>query len=165
MKAIKNLLLLLTFTLSISSCSVPKYATISSTPDLSKYKYLYITDAGEKTSVTGSTFGSGGYVYGGTTSSSTNPTDIISGRFMKQGYVRIPELSEEKKPQTIIVNYGEGDRKSYCLGIAYSIEVTLQLLDAATYDLICVSTAEGMGETEADDIRLAINKCLDAIFK
>lgn len=47
----------------------------------------------------------------------------------------------------------------------YSIEVTLQLLNAQTLELICTSTAEGMGETESDDIRKATIKCVNAIFE
>lgn len=163
MKTFKNLLLLFATTFVLASCGVPRYATLSQKPDLSKYKYVYITPTAEKTSVTGGTYGSQYGVYGSTSSKSITPSDVIAGSFMKQGFVRIPEINDVQKAQTIVVNYGESGRKSY--GLAYSIEVTIQLLDATTYELICSATAEGLGETETDDVRKAILKCLDAIFK
>lgn len=91
------------------------------------------------------------------------PSEVIAGYFMKKGFVMIPEINEDQKAQTIMIAYGESGRKNYFL--TYSIEVTLQLLDATTYELICISTAEGMGATETDDVRKATIKCLDAIFK
>lgn len=160
MKSFKYILLLLA--ISLSSCGVPKYATVSQKADLSKYRYVYITPTSEKTSVTGGTYGNQYGVFGSTSSKSVNPEDIIAGAFIKQGFVRLPEIDEEKKTQTIVVNYGESGRKFY--GLAYSIEVTIQLLDAPTYDIICTSTAEGMGETESDDVRKATQKCLNGIF-
>lgn len=164
MKSLRHILILLSMALGLASCGVPRYATISSKPDLSKYKYVYITPTSEKTSVTGGTYGNQYGVYGSTSSKSITPSDVIAGYFMKQGFVRIPEINETQKSQTIVVNYGESGRKNYGLG-AYSIEVTIQLLDATTYELICSSTAEGMGETETDDVRKATLKCLDAIFQ
>ena len=164
MKAFKHIIILLFISLVLASCGamVPQKANLSSKPDLSKYKYVYITPTSEKTSVTGGTYGNQYGVYGSTSTKSITPSDVIAGYFMKHGFVRIPEISEAKKAQTIVVNFGESGRVSY--GLAYSIEVTIQLLDASTYDVICSSTAEGMGETEADDVRKATIKCLDAIF-
>ena len=166
MKAFRHILILLSISLGLAICGVmvPQKADLSSKPDLSKYKYVYITPTAEKTSVTGVTYGSQYGVYGSTSSKSLTPSDVIAGYFMKQGFVRIPEINEPQKAQTIVVNYGESGRKNYGLG-AYSIEVTIQLLDATTYELICISTAEGMGETETDDMRKATIKCLDAIFQ
>lgn len=163
MKSLRHILILLSISLALASCGVPRYATITSKPDLSKYKYVYITPTSEKTSVTSGTYGNQYGVYESISSKSITPSDVIAGYFMKQGFVRIPEINEIQKSQTIIVNYGESGRKNY--GLGYSIEVTIQLLDATTYELICSSTAEGMGETETDDVRKATIKCLDAIFQ
>ena len=44
-------------------------------------------------------------------------------------------------------------------------EITLQFVSALDHSLICVTTAEGQGSTEADDIRIAINRALEALFK
>ncbi len=164
MKAAKHFILLLVISLGLTNCGVPRYASITNKPDLSKYRYVYITPTAERTSVTGGTYGNEYGVFGTTYSKSINPSEIIAGRFMKHGFVMIPEIDAAQKAHTLVVNYGESGRKNRGLG-AYSIEVTIQLLDAATYELICSSTAEGMGETEADDIRKATIKCLDAIFQ
>lgn len=163
MKAIKNILLLSVLTLAVTSCSAPKYATISSTPDLSEYKYVYIAETGEKTSVTGGTFGGQYGIWGLTESKSFNPTDVIAGKFMKQGFIKVPYITDEHKDKTIVVNYGESDRKKSFWSL--TIEITIQLLDPSTYNLICVASAQGKGETETDCIRKATNKCLEAIFK
>lgn len=172
MKSLRHILILLSISLGLASCGVmapqkmvPQMAILSSKPDLSKYKYVYITPTPEKSSVTGGTYGNQYGVYGSTTSKSIIPSDVIAGSFMKHGFVRIPEINDAQKAQTIVVNYGESGRKNYGLLGAYSIEVTIQLLDATTYELICSSTAEGMGATETDDVREATLKCLNAIFQ
>lgn len=46
-----------------------------------------------------------------------------------------------------------------------SIEVTIQFISAATQKPICSSTAEGQGETEADDVRKAIQRAFEPLFK
>ncbi len=163
MKSFRHILILLSIALALASCGVPRYATISGKPDLSKYKYVYITPTSERTSVKGGTYGNQYGVFGSTSSKSIIPSDVIAGSFMKQGFVRIPEINDAQKAQTLVVSFGESGRKKHVLG--YSIEVTIQLLDAATYELICSTTAEGMGETETDGVRKATTKCLDAIFQ
>ena len=48
--------------------------------------------------------------------------------------------------------------------MGYTIEVSIQFVDAKTKEIICVSTAEGIGYTESDDIREAITRALNVIF-
>ena len=72
------------------------------------------------------------------------------------------ELKPELADKTVIVNYGESGRRSLNLG--YTIEVTIQFVSYKSNELICTCTAEGQGETEADDIRKAINRALTALF-
>lgn len=164
MKSLKRFYFYLTISLGLVSCAVPRYASISNKPDLSRYKYVYITPTTEKTSARGGVYGDQYGLLGSASSKSINPSDVIAGSFMKHGFVRVAEINEAQKPQTIVVNYGESGKKNYGLG-AYSIEVTIQLMDAATFELICSSTAEGMGQTETDDVRIAMTKCLNAIFQ
>lgn len=163
MKAFTHILILLTTSLALVSCSVTRNSNPTTRPDLSKYKYVYITPTYEKTSLTSSTYGDIDGLFGSASTRSVIPSEVIAGSFMKHGFVRIPQLNDDLKAQTIVVNYGESGRKFY--GIGYSIEVTIQLIDAATYELICTSSAEGLGETETDDIRKATLKCLAAIFQ
>lgn len=66
--------------------------------------------------------------------------------------------------ETLIINYGEsGTRKTGWGGNA--IEVTIQFLSAKSNTLVCSCTAEGQDSTEADDIREAINRCLDELLE
>ena len=92
-----------------------------------------------------------------------NPSNIISGIMMKNGFIILPCLSEETNSRTVIVNYGETGRRNLLLG--YTIEITIQIIDAETKEIICTSTAEGIGETESDDIRIAITRALNKIFE
>lgn len=114
------------------------------------------------TSSTGGVYGSDGYVYGSSTTKSVNPTDIISGFLMKRGYRQLNGLVDDKLDKTIIIYYGESGRHPQFLG--YSTEVTIQVADAKTNELVATSTASGMGSTEADDIKKAVFKALDYIF-
>ena len=68
-----------------------------------------------------------------------------------------------KYNKDLIVNYGESGRREVFWG--YTTEVSIQFLAANTNDVICVTTAEGFGDTEADDIKIAINRALDAVFQ
>ena len=51
------------------------------------------------------------------------------------------------------------------VNLGYSIEVTMQFINAKTQLPIVVCTAEGQGSTEADDIRIAITRALEPLFK
>ena len=90
--------------------------------------------------------------------------DLIgSWVLMKKGFIIVPELKPENESHTIVVNYAETGRRNLNLG--YAIEITIQILSATDNSLLCTGTAEGQGSTEADDIRIAINRCLAEIFK
>lgn len=141
--------------LSMSSCALLRTPTINVYESLDNYKYVYITSTSELVSGRG--------IYGASSTKSINPSDVISGFLIKQGYIRLSELNPQLLDKTLIVNYGESGRRNLNLG--YSIEVTIQFLSAKTNKPVCVCTAEGQGDTEADDIRIAINRALTALFK
>lgn len=142
------------------SCGLHK-PIIQSYESMDSYKYVYITPTAGLTSSSG-VYGNQYGVYGGI-SKSVNPTDLISGALIKRGFIRLPEVKPELVDETLIVNYGESGRRVVNLG--YAIEVSIQFLSAKTNRPVCVCTAEGQGSTEADDIRKAINKALDQLFK
>ena len=81
---------------------------------------------------------------------------------VKSGFIVLPEVKSELLNETLIVNYGESGRRN--LGLGYSIEVTIQFISAENSSLISSCSAEGIGETEADDIRIAIRRCLNALL-
>ena len=96
------------------------------------------------------------------TGKSVNPSDVITGILLKEGFIRLPELKPELTDETIIVNYGESGKRNR--GLGYTIEVTIQFISAKSHTQICSCTAEGQGETEADDIRQAITRCLSGLL-
>lgn len=149
----------------LSSCASLQPAIATKHTPLDGYRYVYITPTSGLTSSTGSVYGGNYGVYGSSVSKSVNPSDIIAGYMMRKGYVQVPEIKPELASQTLIINYGETGRRDIWGGLlGYTIQVTLQFLSAQTHDVVCTSTAEGMGSTEADDIRIAINRALDELF-
>lgn len=143
----------------ISSCVSLKPPVTSTNEAIDNYKYIYITPTSNLTSSSGSTYG--GQYY--STSKTVNPSDIIAGLLLKEKFIRLPELQAELADETLIVNYGESGRRMVGLG-GYTIEVTISFISAKTYQEICSCTAEGIGTTEADDIRNAITRCLNSLF-
>lgn len=161
MKALKFIALSMLMLL-VSSCASLKPVTYNGNTSLIGYKYAYITPTSGLSSSSGGIYGNAYGVYGSTISKSINPADVISGILMKNGFTLIPELDDELKDRTIIINYGETGRRNVFWG--YTIEITLQILSADTLEVLCTTTAEGMGSTEADDIRIAITRAMEAIF-
>ena len=124
------------------------------------YRYFYITPTGDYTSSTG-VYGNQYGVYGGTTKT-INPASVISGILFKNGFIQVNEVNPDNARETMIISFGETGRRNVNLG--YSIEVTIQFVSAYTQSPIFTCTAEGQGETEADDIRKAIQRALKPLF-
>lgn len=104
-------------------------------------------------------------MYGSSVSKSVNPSDIIAGYLIRKGYIQITQIKPEQASQTLIINYGETGRRNIWGGLlGYTIEITFQFISAQTHEVVCTSTAEGVGSTEADDIRIAINRALEEVF-
>lgn len=164
MKAYIISLFLLAFSCSFfTSCRVLKTPVIVQHSSIDKYKYVYVTPTTELTSSAGGTYGNQYGLYGSSITKTINPSDVIAGEFIKRGYIIVPEIKEGFIDKTMIVNYGESGRRNR--GLGYTIEVTIQMISAETHELIYVCTAEGQGSTEADDIRQAIVRALDALFE
>ena len=160
MKAIKNLAIVLS--IFALGCAPLKQVTVVKNDKIENYKYVYISPTKSLTSSSGGVYGGNYGVYGSTTSKSVNPSDVISGILLKNGFSQLPELKPEFTDETLIVNYGESGRRNR--GLGYTIEVTIQFLSAKTNTTVCSCTAEGQGETEADDIRQAITRCLTGLL-
>ena len=127
------------------------------------FKYAYISPTKELSSSSGGTFGGQYGIYGYSTTKSVNPSDVIAGMLITEGFIILPELKSELSHETLIVNYGESGRHNR--GLGYTIEVTIQFISAETKQMICTCTAEGQGSTEADDIRQAIRRALSSLFE
>ncbi|MBP5677328.1 MAG: hypothetical protein J6W88_02380 [Bacteroidales bacterium] len=161
---LKKIIIITLMTLLFASCVSLQPVSVTRNSSLDQYTYFYITPTETKAGSSGGVYGTGYGIYGLSISKSTNPADIISGYLIKRGLIRLPEIKEELADRTMIINYGESGRRNISLA-GYTIEITLQILSAKTNEVICVLTGEGIGDTEADGIRIAINRCLDEIYK
>lgn len=128
------------------------------------YRYFYITPTGDYTGRSqdvAATILFGAYAGLGNMKTTT-PSHIISGILIKNGYIQVNEVLPENARETMIVNFSETGRHEQSLG--YSIEVTIQFVSALTQRVICTCTADGAGETEADDVQQAIKRALEPLF-
>ena len=149
----------------LTACGALKPTTCSVQPTFYKYRYVYIMPTG---SVTGSTGVYTSYVdnrvHGGVTRT-TNPSDMMSGYLMQKGLTILPQLDEAKKAETLVLSYGETDHRDVgFLWLSTSTGIIIQFRDAQTNDMIASAEAEDYGSTEADNVRYALRKALEAIF-
>lgn len=145
----------------LSGCASLKPPVTTKIETTDKYKYIFISPTNSLTSGSGATYA--GQYY--SSSKTVNPSDVIAGILSKEGFIRLPELKPELADETLIVNYGESGRRNIAGGLGgYTIEVTINFISAKTYKEVCSCTAEGIGSTEADDIRKAITRCLGSLF-
>ncbi len=163
MKILKFFTVVILLAILTNGCVSLKTPTIIKNEPIEGYKYFFISPTSNLTSGSGGVYGGEYGVFGATSSKSVNPGDVISGILLKEGYTRIPELKPDLLEETIIVNYGESGKRSTGLG-GYTIEVIIQFISAKTNRQLCSCIAEGQGETEADDIREAITRCLSALL-
>jgi hypothetical protein len=145
-----------------AGCAPLQQVSIMRVDKIENYKYIYITPTNRINSSSGAVYGNQYGVYGGSSSKSINPSEVISGVLLKEGFMQLPELKPELINETLIINYGESGRRPR--GFGYTIEVTIQFLSAKNNTKVCSCTAEGQGETEVDDIRRAINRCLSGLL-
>ena len=162
MNTIKKVFFVVCSILILGSFAPLRLPVIVKNAPIETFKYAYISPTKELTSSSGGTYGGQYGIYGSSTTKSVNPSDVISGVLIKEGFIILPELKSELSNETLIVNYGESGRRNR--GLGYTIEVTIQFISAKTKQMICSCTAEGQGETEADDIRQAIRRALDGLF-
>lgn len=159
----RNFIFLLFYTnlFLLTSCATTislKEPIVMKSENLNEYQYVIINPTETLSSSAGTTI-NGIYSEQGKT---VNPRDVIAGYLIKKGFIILTEVQDEIKDKTMIVNYGESGRRIILWG--YTTEITLQFIKAADNKIICTSSAEGFGSTEADDIKIAISRALDALF-
>jgi hypothetical protein len=146
----------------MNSCVVLKEPTVVKNDRIESYKYVFIPPTNNSNSGTGKLFVGDHGAYSSIRNKSTNPSDVIRGILIKEGFISLPELKPELMDQTLIVNYGESGKRD--TGLGYAIEITIQFISAKSDTLVSSCTAEGQSETEGDDdIRQAITRCLSAL--
>lgn len=165
-KNMRKIGLIITFfiTMSLGGCVHLAPTYISKQTSFDGYKYVYITPTAERNSVQGETFGGQYGIYGVTSSNSVSPSALIASYMMNRGYICVPEIKADISHSTIVINYGDGNMRYEGLG-EHAIEVTLQFINAATNELICIVRADAIGDTDADAIKNATNKCLKEVFE
>jgi len=155
-----TLLIAATFLVGCTSLKTP---VVEGSAMLKGYKYVYVVPTQEKVSGSGTAVGIKGSLGASSTTSSLNPSQLIAGNLAKKGFILLQEISEEKKKETLIVQYGESGMRTNAIGW-HKIEVTLQFLSAENNDLICTYSAEGKAKpVEADAIRDALQRALTEI--
>ena len=128
----------------LGSCTALRLPVIVKNAPIETYKYAYISPTKELTSSSGGTYGGQYGIYGSSTTKSVNPSDVIAGELIKEGFIILPELKSELSNETLIVNYGESGRRNR--GLGYTIEVTIQFISAETKQMICSCTPESQAE-------------------
>lgn len=94
---------------------------------------------------------------------STDPASLITGVLLKKGVSRVSELPANNREKALLVTWGiSGTRKIGYLG-AYSQEISILMRKADDLTIVYKCAAEGIGSTEADDIREAVFSCLSGL--
>ena len=134
--------------------------TIAIKGDLNQYKYVHVISTSGTTSSSGIStsvhYRSYSYTSGNGTKT-TNPSEQLSGFFMKEGYTVLPSISPEIADKTLIASYG-------FLGTddIYS-EIILQLTDADTHALVASYETSGEGLDDAERVSDALNYALELL--
>lgn len=139
---------------------LPPQSTVSRS--LLDYKYFYVAPTTEIRSEISGTYGSQYGIYGSSQTKTIIPSEEISGHLLKLGLIRLPKVPDYNMGNTLIVNFGVSGRRNVSIS-GYTTIITLQFVDAKTMEVIAIGTAEGIGSTESDDIRIAIQRCMDDI--
>ena len=113
MVLLKRLLFAACGILMLGACAPLRVPIIVKKSPIEMFKYAYISPTKELTSSTGSAYGGQYGIYGSLTTKSVNPSDIIAGILIQNGFIIVPEIKSELAKEMVIVNYGEsGKRKA-----------------------------------------------------
>lgn len=152
---------ILLFTFLVINCAVLNDPVIKKSKSIATFKYAVLPTTSSKVSKTSALYGAQTGVYGSTTTREVNPSLLIEGFLLKKGFIILNEIPADLKAETLNVRYGESGKRVVAGGFGgYTLEVTIVFTSAETNEPIYVCTAEGQGSTEADDIRVAIERCL-----
>ena len=134
MRIINKMLFVVITMIIFTACAPLKTPVVMKYASIEKYKYAYIIPTKELTSSSGGTFGGMYGIYGLSTTKSVNPSDVISGILIKEGFIILPELKSELSHETIVVNYGEIGKRAR--GLGHTMEIIIQFISADTNELL-----------------------------
>ncbi|MCA3215041.1 MAG: hypothetical protein ING39_06450 [Burkholderiales bacterium] len=140
----------------LSGCAIAlKTPTLDQSANLAQFKFVVIEPTQAIVSVSGSA--------GNVSSKDFNPGTFVEGMLLKRGIIRVPAVTPATSAETLVLRWGVSGRRDILLGLGgYTQEVTFAFLRASTMEPVYRCSAEGIGSTEADDIREALNTCLSA---
>ena len=126
------------------------------TNSLNMYQYVLIENSASVTSLHASN--------GNAQTRDVNPGALIEGILLKRGIIKITSESPQTTGKLLLAKYGISGKRDIAGGLGgYAQEVTISLVDAGSLAPVYTCTAEGLGSTEADDIREAIMSCLSGL--
>lgn len=162
-KFVLFIILSVVLAIGLVSCAIPRQTSVSNSFSLEKYKYFVLGRGTSIESVKSYTSVNSTFGYSNTYSRNANTDDIISAYLIKRGLICLPNIQDSFIGETLIINCYKSNSRTGILGSV--TEVTMQFLSVQPYSVLCVVTAEALEDTEADDIRVACIKCLDAVCK
>lgn len=147
-----------------SSCATLKEPVINKNENLDQYNFVVLPTTESLKSEVSGVYGNQLGVYGGSTTKEVNPRNVIEGILLKRGLISTEEVEPGNESKTLLVKYGESGKRLIAGGLGgYTLEVTIALVSAETNKIVYSCVAEGIGETEVDDIREAIQRCLSGL--
>ncbi|MBL4911329.1 MAG: hypothetical protein JKX78_15130 [Alteromonadaceae bacterium] len=153
--------LILPLLLALSGCSSINPSGDILPPEINSYipidNYSFVLINESETVNSAVANESGGYTR------TVDPDEAIAGVLLKMGVIRIYETPDTNLDKVALVSYGVSGTRNIGLMGAYSQEVTIVIREVNSTNLIYQCSAEGIGSTEADDIRNAISSCLSGL--
>jgi len=161
---ITKYLIVVVLSFLITGCAIKKEPIIKKYTKIDKYQFVVIPTTDNISSSSGGIYGNQYGIYGSSESKKLNPSSVIEGLLLKKGFTSISKTTSNIIDKTLIVKYGESGRRDVAGGLGgYTLEVTIKFISAKTQEPVFMCTAEGQGETEVDDIRDAITRCLSGL--
>ena len=159
----KQFLSILVCALALCGCAASRHSSVNKVAPIEGYKYFYVLGTNELVSIDSRVRLADelGNASANTYINAFNPSDVIIGYLMKKGFIRAPKLDKEQAVKTLLVSYGESGHHRGNIA-----EVTIQFIDASTYELVASTTAASGGlKTDSDKLRDAILKSLQNLFE
>lgn len=161
---VKYLFALASIGLIAGCATVLRDPVVRKNEPINQYRYALVSKTAGLSASSGAVYGDRAGIFGSSSSKTLSPGAVIEGILLKKGLMTVDEVHPESIDKTLLVRYGESGRRDINGGMGgYTLEVTIVLVSAKTSNIVYSCSAEGQGETEADDIRQAISRCLSSL--
>ena len=161
----KKLFFLIATALLATNMMAQLVPTVVIKGDPRQYKYVHVIPTSGTTSSTG--VSTTVHIWGpigitaGNANSTVNPSELLTGFLMKEGYTVVPSITPELADMTLIVSYGFlGTYLTRKGGVPYS-RIILQMTDASTHEVVVSYETIGTGDDDAERISEALDYAID----